>query len=284
MPRRSLSVWTWVAASVVLAAGARAQDGFIGPPAPVAPSVEAAPTVQPEAPAPSMAKPAARGSEREKSQSLGPVGTAEGVPSGGTRGPGSMVDSIARTAGALAGVLALAFGARWIAKRVPRMGGGLGGALGAGGRAPSGVLSVLGRYPTGGGQQLVLLRLDRRVLLLSQAGGRGRGSGPAFRTLTEVTDAEDVASIIQRTEDEGQTSLKSRFQGLLSRFGSAEEYASNAEFPASRQVVYGEDGDRAELLDDQAFARDDETPEGMEALSQRLARYRAGRGGATWSA
>ncbi|MCC6285318.1 MAG: hypothetical protein IT439_08465 [Phycisphaerales bacterium] len=288
MPRRSLSLWMCVAAGAMLAARAPAQDAFVGP---LPPDVRTPADVPPPAPldagrAPGQpAAPAHAPGAREKSQGLGP--TAPGARPEGARtpGPGSMFDSIARTGAALAGVLALAFGARWVAKRVPRLGGGLGGSLGAAGRAPSGVLSVLGRYPTGGGQQLVLLRLDRRVLLLSQAAGRGRGAGPAFRTLAELTDPEEVAAVIERTEDEGQASLKARFQGFLHRFATPDDYAANADFPSSRQVVYGEDGDRAELLDDRAPAPDfDDDPRGMDALSERLARYRAGRGGATWSA
>jgi flagellar biogenesis protein FliO len=71
-------------------------------------------------------------------------------------------------------IVALAAVARGIIKNK----GGLVGAMGAGGRAPSGVLEVLGRYPVARGSTLVLLKLDRRVLLLAQSrGGKLGGAG-----------------------------------------------------------------------------------------------------------
>jgi hypothetical protein len=88
-------------------------------------------------------------------------------------------------------------------------------ALGAGGRAPSGILEVLGRYPVGRGSTLILLKMDRRVLLLCQGRG-GKLGGTTMTTLTEVTDAEDVASILLKVRDEEGDTLASKFQGLLS--------------------------------------------------------------------
>jgi len=115
-----------------------------------------------------------------------------------------------RVAGALALVLALIFVARAALKRVAAK-GGLRGQFGAGGRAPSGVLEVLGRYPVSRGQSLVLLRVDQRVLLLSQA-------GTGFRTLANFDDPSDVASLLMRTRDEESESLSGRFKQMLSAF------------------------------------------------------------------
>lgn len=67
-----------------------------------------------------------------------------------------------------------------------------GGALSGGGR-PSGVLEVLGRYPIGRGQQLVLLKLVGRIVLLHQ----GRHGVAA---LSEITEPDEVAALLARVE------------------------------------------------------------------------------------
>ena len=113
-----------------------------------------------------------------------------------------------RTVGALTLVLSIIFGLRSLLQGAARRGGGLASGLGPGGRAPSGVLSVLGRYPVGKGQTLVLLQLDRRVLLLSQ-GSTG------FQTLAELTDADEVASVVRKTADDEGASLSKRFSSML---------------------------------------------------------------------
>lgn len=98
-----------------------------------------------------------------------------------------------RTIGALSIVIGLALLLRLLARSVAGHAGGIRGQLGAGGRAPSGVLSVLARFPIARGQTLVLLQLDRRVLLLNQT--------PAgFATLTELVDPEEVASLARKCE------------------------------------------------------------------------------------
>lgn len=103
-------------------------------------------------------------------------------------------------------------------KRYARSGTGLTAMLGAGGSAPSGVLSVLGRYPVGPGHQIVLLRVERRVLVLSQTMGRFRSGGGSFTTLSEITDPEEVASLLVRTQDEAGESINARFREMLARF------------------------------------------------------------------
>jgi len=133
-------------------------------------------------------------------------------------------EGMIRTLGALGIVLSLIGGAAWGVRRAARRGGvGLLASLGPGGRAPSGVLEVLARYPVGRGSTLVLLKLDRRVLLLNQNNSRlGCGS---MSTLCEISDAEDVASILLKTRDDDGESLAKRFQGLLSREEGVAEVA-----------------------------------------------------------
>jgi flagellar biogenesis protein FliO len=115
---------------------------------------------------------------------------------------------IVRTVVALGAIVALILGIRWLSVRAARGMGGLRGQLGAGGRSPSGLLVVLGRYPVARGQTLVLLKLDRRVLLLCQ-------TSSGFSPLAEVTDPEDVASILTQARDDEGESLSNRFNALL---------------------------------------------------------------------
>ena len=80
-------------------------------------------------------------------------------------------DWFGRTLLPLLGVLALAVGVGAALRTVARRQGTLRATLGAGGRAPAGILEVLGRYPVGRGVTLILLKLDSRILLLSQSAG-----------------------------------------------------------------------------------------------------------------
>lgn len=101
-------------------------------------------------------------------------------------------------------------------RKMARTRGGLISQLGAGGRAPAGVLEVLGRYPVSRGSTLVLLKLDRRVLLTCQTVGR-KHSGPAMATLCEIDDPEEVASLLMKTREDEGDSLAKKFQGMLAR-------------------------------------------------------------------
>lgn len=153
-----------------------------------------------------------------------------------------------RTIASLAAVLVLIAAGAAVVRVVATRQGGLAARLGPGGRAPAGLLEVLGRYPVGRGQTLVLLKLDRRVLLLSQSGG-GRLGGGGFRTLCEVTDPEDVASILVKAgEMEGQT-LSTRFRSMLERFDPGSAGAPSPPDAAMRRQNIGADGDRVELWD-----------------------------------
>lgn len=127
-------------------------------------------------------------------------------------------------------------------KKLARAKGGLLAELGAGGRAPAGVLEVLGRYPVSRGSMLVLLKLDRRILLLCQTQGR-RGSGPGMSTLCEITDPEEVAAILLKTREEEGDSLAKRFQTMLKQEDSwpAVDDGSTASTHARPRLVADED-------------------------------------------
>ncbi len=130
-----------------------------------------------------------------------------------------------RTAGALVIIIALILAAAAIVRRLIGNSGGLLHAMGAGGRAPSGLLYVLGRYPVGRGQTLILFKLDRRVILVCQSVG---AKGGGMRTLCEINDPEEVASIVlHAAEAEGRT-LSDRFREMVSGFESSHGDADSA--------------------------------------------------------
>lgn len=142
------------------------------------------------------------------------TGAGAGAGSGGAqiqRSDGSSWSDhwVVRTLAALLILGGLLWCVRWFMVRVAAGGvGGLAAQLGAGGRSPAGVMEVLGRYPVSRGHTLVLLKLDRRVLLLGQ-------SPAGFTALSELTDAEDVASILMKTADADGKSMTRRFGELL---------------------------------------------------------------------
>jgi flagellar biogenesis protein FliO len=132
---------------------------------------------------------------------------------------GAMWDNPAvRTSGSLLLVLLLIVALAAIAKRLVAKGGGLAGALGAGGKAPEGLLEVLGRYPLTRGQTLILLKVDCRVLLLSQTTPRIRGGVGTLTTLCEITQPEEVASILVKAGEHDAASASGKFTSLLRAF------------------------------------------------------------------
>jgi len=88
-----------------------------------------------------------------------------------------------RVGGLLAVFIGMAVVARrWSNTRGPRAG------------RPSGVLSVLARYPFGRGASLVLLEVGPRMVLVHQQGGRGG----EVRSIAEFTTPEEVAELRTR--------------------------------------------------------------------------------------
>jgi len=81
---------------------------------------------------------------------------------------------------------------------------------------PAGVIEVLARYPLGRGHHLLLLKMDRRVLLLHQSGG-------SMTALSEVTDHREVASLLARVEAGAHESFAQKLQKALRRSPCEEE-------------------------------------------------------------
>jgi flagellar biogenesis protein FliO len=126
----------------------------------------------------------------QESRALGrPRGSAglrnagAGGSADGARGLDARVSEIFRVGWALGAVVALLLVVRIVLRR-------LGGPL-AGGRRPSGVLEILARYPVARGQQLVLLKLCGRVVLLHQ-------TKTGMTTLSELSDPDEVAALLGR--------------------------------------------------------------------------------------
>lgn len=252
-----------VAAPILCAAAAglaqdRAGDlthgGPAGPPV-VAPQPEAQPPVTTAAPEPQAAITAPVQEERALgapgAASRGPRGEAQGGTSAGAAGAGAAGKPwFGRTMLALGGVLALAVASGAVARRLARGQGGLRASLGAGGRAPAGIMEILGRYPVGRGSTLVLLKLDRRVLLLSQSAGGRLGAGAGMSTLCEITDPEEVASILVKSRDADGDSMSERFRSMLARFDRGmEDGEESGPERSGRSVRVGPGGDRAEMWD-----------------------------------
>lgn len=191
-------------------------------------------------------------------------------------GPADLADWAGRTLLPLLLVVGLIILAAAAFRKLSGMGGGLGAALGPAGRAPSGLLSVLARYPLCGGQTLVLLRIDRRVLLIAQtAGSVFRGRPGSMRTLCEISDPEEVATILQRAEDEQGESMAARFRSLLGRYERQHE-----PFEAPQTLECSPDARRVDAWDASAAA-----PERLDAVTSLRSRLRTlrevelGRGG-----
>jgi len=119
-----------------------------------------------------------------------------------------------RVLGALAAVVGLILLTRTLMVRyLPNWIGGPGK-----GERPSGVVEILARYPLARGQQLVVLRFARRVLLLHQA-------GTACRTLTEMSDPNEVAGLLSRLEAGAGERAAGKFRAALEAFESEHDVA-----------------------------------------------------------
>lgn len=275
MTRRSARImllWATLAAWLITAPAALAQAAGATP---IGPLAEVLPGPAPEVSERSvpLGRPAGdglgatrRGHGTQAAEPVGSDGTADST------GGGSMLDAALGTVGPLAAVVGLMLGAAWLMRTIARSRPGVLSALGAGGRAPSGVVDVMARYPIARGQTLALIRIGARVLIVSQSHGRG-GS---MQTLSEVTDAEEVAGLVRRCREATGQSLNAAFESALTRMthgqGQSPEHPTTSNQPApsapsaptvrpiapgraaAREVRVEPSGDRVELLRAPAMA------------------------------
>lgn len=187
----------------------------------------------------------------------------------GAGDPGSLTSSLpslsdgwGQTVIALGGVLLLIFGVAQVFKRLARSQGGLAGQIGAGGSAPSGIIEVIGRYPITTGLTLVVLKFDRRVLLVSSsAATRGKhAKNASMQTLCELKDPEDVASILLKARSASGESIAQSFERALQDaddFTDESIYRQDEQLQsvsrprphrtAPQRTITTDEGDRAEL-------------------------------------
>ncbi|MDF1809897.1 MAG: hypothetical protein P1U42_09405 [Phycisphaerales bacterium] len=187
---------------------------------------------------------------------------------------------------ALSGVLLLILGLGQVFKKLAKSQNGLAGKLGAGGSAPSGIIEVLGRYPISRGMTLVVLKFDRKVLLLSHASSsRGKwGKASSMQTLCELNDAEDIASVLLKARTASGDSIAQSFEQTLREADDlTDEYLNDVDysspevasvrFPTRRKdpvrTITTEEGDRAELW---SSGQDSQAAAGV--LRRRLATMR----------
>lgn len=121
-----------------------------------------------------------------------------------------------RVTGALAIVIGLLLLLRGVVRRAGRnaMGGG----------RPSGLIEVLARYPMGRGHSLVVLNWSRRIVLVHQ-------SGATMTTLSEMSDPDEVAALLGRIESGSRKRPAEAFRGLLRRYESEHDAATDAAPP-----------------------------------------------------
>ncbi len=192
---------------------------------------------------------------------------------------------------ALLGVILLILGLGQVYKRLARTQGGLAGQLGAGGSAPSGIIEVIGRYPISRGMTLVVLKFDRRVLLLSHASSsKGKwGQGASMQVLCELSDAEDIASILLKARSASGDSIAQSFEQTLREadeltdehlrgIDTSYSEVNPVRFPSPRtepaRTITTAEGDRAEL-----WSSDHGSQAAAGVLRKRLASMRRGQQG-----
>jgi flagellar biogenesis protein FliO len=221
----------------------------------------AAPTTQAAVPLP-PAKPSLLDAESIKRHA--------GTPAGASTRPAGTQPSVAspqpfefqRVVLALGAVIALIFVLRWVAKRVFVM---------PGAARASRAVQVLSRSPLAPRQQVLLLQVGRRVVVVADSGG-------TMSTLCQIEDPDEVTSLLaQIMADRGMSSPKA--------FGSVFGRTRNR-FDESMEEGEGitsalEGADPVEAPDDPAANETSSEIRGlMNRVRQMSSQFRAGRGDA----
>lgn len=254
---------------VLLSVGASVSAMPAGPVNPASMAVNEAPAAQPAKPArPALPRPPAASGVQAGGAQAGLT-----PPDGGTSAAGEVLSMAAP----LAVVIAVIVIAAAVFRKVARMNTGLAASLGAAGKSPAGVVEVLGRYPAARGHSLVLLKLDRRVLLLSHA-LPVKGCSGGFSTLCELRDADEVAGLLSKVAEAEEGSWHNRFKDIVSKLEREADPATVAGPTAGRTVKRTAEGDQVELWNADAPA-EAIRPVGGAGLRNQLAGLWASRGG-----
>lgn len=150
------------------------------------------------------------------------------------------------TLAALGVVIGLIFAARWAYTK-------MGGTVVA---RSSPVVEVLARTPVAPKNHVLLLRIGQRVLVVGD-------SSSGLRTLADLDDPEEVASLLQSVTADGERSVTKSFNALVSRF--------NTDYDGSDR--------RADEGADSGEVHRDRTRDSLSGLTSRL-RSLGGKGGA----
>lgn len=119
----------------------------------------------------------------------------------GASSPGTSSQAIGTTLGSLAIVLGVFFAVAWVCRKIsPQSAGPL----------PKDVLELLGRTSLGGRQQLQLLRLGNKLVLVAV-------TAAGVETVTEVDDPTEVERILQQCRREQPSSASGSFLDLVSQ-------------------------------------------------------------------
>jgi flagellar biogenesis protein FliO len=196
----------WSALAILLAARSVLAAGVaqitVGP--------QSAPTTQQTALAPPTAPPKSKYESIEFNKRPSPQQTSTPTP---------LISSdsgVLRVLGALGVVLGCIFLVRWTGKKIL----GLQNA-GSGG----GVVQILCRTPVSPRQQLMLIQIGRKMILVANC-------GTSMNALCEITDPDEVAALAGQLQERRRTSATSAF---LSLFGKA-----GAKFEAQAEPIAGE--------------------------------------------
>lgn len=136
-------------------------------------------------------------------------------------------NEITRVLGALAVVIGLILLGRAFLRRA----GGGGGGVMSGGERPSGVVEILARYPVARGQQMILMKIARRIVLLHHA-------GTTMTPISEITDTDEVAGLLGRMEAGSNQRSAAKFRQTLAEFHAEHETATR--FARPRSLPRGE--------------------------------------------
>ena len=155
--------------------------------------------------------------------------------------PGSAGFDISRVVGALAIVLGLIFALRWLLRRSINP---------AGMPGATNVVQVLTRSALSPRQQLLLVRVGRRLIVVADCNGQ-------LNALSELTDPDEVAALVGQLRDEKLSAASHSFGNLLGRLRrGADERMSDGDGGAEDESFPRVPHDTPELARDRRGGRE----------------------------